>query len=82
MDEEQFKAAMELENPTIEDIEDIAFRKQKQSDEENDVAHENNRKAEEEEKLRREELEKKFASGEMLSEEELKDLFDRNPEDN
>ena len=82
MDEEQFKAAMELDNPTIEDIEDIAFRKQKQSDEENDVAHENNRKAEEEEKLRREELEKKFASGEMLSEEELKDLFDRNPEDN
>ena len=82
MDEEQFKAAMEFENPTIEDIEDIAFRKQKQSDEENDVAHENNRKAEEEEKLRREELEKKFASGEMLSEEELKDLFDRNPEDN
>jgi cell division protease FtsH len=82
MDEEQFKAAMELENPTIEDIEDIAFRKQKQSDEENDIAHENNRKAEEEEKLLREELEKKFASGEMLSEEELKDLFDRNPEDN
>ena len=82
MDEEQFKAAMELDNPTIDDIEDIAFRKQKQSDEENDVAHENNRKAEEEEKLRREELEKKFASGEMLSEEELKDLFDRNPEDN
>jgi len=82
MDEEQFKAAMELDNPTIEDIEDIAFRKQKKSDEENDVAHENNRKAEEEEKLRRDELEKKFASGEMLSEEELKDLFDRNPEDN
>ena len=82
MDEEQFKAAMELDNPTIEDIEDIAFRKQKKSDEENDVAHESNRKAEEEEKLRREELEKKFASGEMLNEEELKDLFDRNPEDN
>ena len=32
MDEEQFKAAMELDNPTIEDIEDIAFRKQKKSD--------------------------------------------------
>ena len=58
MDEEQFKAAMELDNPTIEDIEDIAFRKQRKSEEENDVAHENNRKAAEEEKLRREELEK------------------------
>ena len=58
MDEEQFKAAMELDNPTIEDIEDIAFRKQRKSEEENDVAHENNRKAEEEEKLRRAELEK------------------------
>ena len=58
MDEEQFKEAMELDNPTIEDIEDIAFRKQRKSEEENDVAHENNRKAAEEEKLRREELEK------------------------
>ena len=58
MDEEQFKAAMELDNPTIEDIEDIAFRKQRKSEEENGVAHENNRKAAEEEKLRREELEK------------------------
>ena len=58
MDEEQFKAAMELDNPTIEDIEDIAFRKQRKSEEENDVAHENNRKAAEEEKLRRDELEK------------------------
>ena len=58
MDEEQFKAAMELDNPTIEDIEDIAFRKQRKSEEENDVAHENNRKAAEEEKLRQEELEK------------------------
>ena len=58
MDEEQFKAAMELDNPTIEDIEDIAFRKQRKSEEENDVAHENNRKAAEEEKIRREELEK------------------------
>ena len=58
MDEEQFKAAMELDNPTIEDIEDIAFRKQRKSEEENDVAHENNRKAEEEEKLRQAELEK------------------------
>ena len=82
MDEEQFKAAMELDNPTIEDIEDIAFRKQKKSAEENDVAHENNRKAEEAEKLQREEIEKKFANGEALTEDELRDLFERKPEDN
>jgi cell division protease FtsH len=82
MDEEQFKAAMELDNPTLEDIEDIAFRKQQKSAEENDVAHENNRKAEEEEKLRREDIEKKFSNGEALTEDELRDLFERKPEDN
>ena len=82
MDEEQFKAAMEMDNPTIEEIEDIAFRKQRKSDEENDVAHENNRKAEEEEKLRRDELTKRFANGEQLTEEELSYLFDKKPEDN
>ncbi len=75
MDEEQFKAAMEMENPTIEAIEDIAVEKQKKSDEENKTAHENNAKAEEEEKLRREELAKKMANGEPLTEENLKDIF-------
>ena len=35
MDEEQFRAAMEMENPTIEDIEKIAEDKKKKSDEEN-----------------------------------------------
>ena len=78
MDEEQFKAAMEMENPTIESIEDIAFRKQQKSEEENDVAHENNRKAEEEERLRREELAKKLANGEELTPENLADIFEKN----
>ena len=50
MDEEQFIAAMQMENPTIESIEDIAFRKQQKSDEENDTAHKNNARAEEEER--------------------------------
>jgi cell division protease FtsH len=87
MDEEQFKAAMEMQNPTIESIEDIAFRKQQKSDEENTVAHENNRKAEEEERLRREELAKKMASGEGLTDQDLKEIFEKkftagNDEDN
>ncbi len=46
MDEEQFKAAMETEDPTIEDIENIAAEKKKKSEEENKTAHENNEKAE------------------------------------
>lgn len=75
MDEEQFKAAMESDNPTIEEIEDIAFKKQKKSEEENQVAHENNAKAEEEERLRREELSKRMEAGESLSEELLNDVF-------
>ena len=78
MDEEQFRAAMEMDNPTIESIEDIAFRKKQKSDEENDVAHENNRKAEEEEKLRCEELAKKMASGEALTDEALREVFEKN----
>ena len=65
-------------NPTVESIEDIAFRKKQKSEEENDIAHENNRKAEEEERLRREELAKKMASGEELTDEVLKDIFEKN----
>ena len=76
MDEEQFKAAMEMENPTIESIEDIAFRKKQKSEEENKTAHENNAKAEEEERLRREELSKKLANGDDLSEDVLRDIFE------
>ena len=77
MDEEQFRAAMEMANPTIESIEDIAFEKKRRSDEENKTAHENNAKAEEEERLRREELAKKMASGEPLTDEVLSDIFSK-----
>ena len=54
MDEEQFHAAMERDNPTIEDIENIATAKKNKSEEENKTAHENNRKSEEEAKAREE----------------------------
>lgn len=77
MDEEQFKAAMEMDNPTVEDIEDIAFRKKKISDEENDSAHKKNAEAEEQERLRKEELQKKMDIGEDLPEESLADLFEK-----
>ena len=78
MDEEQFKAAMEMENPTIEDIEDIAFKKKKQSDEENDTAHKKNAEAAEEARLRQEELAKKMTNGEELTEDVLRDIFEKN----
>ena len=48
MDEEQFNAAMTIENPTIEEIENIAIEKKNASERENKTAHENNAKAEEE----------------------------------
>ena len=48
MDAEQFRAAMESENPTIEEIEEILSEKKRKSEEENKTAHENNAKAEEE----------------------------------
>ena len=54
MDEEQFNAAMERDNPTIEEIENIATAKKNKSEEENKTAHENNRKSEEEAKAREE----------------------------
>ncbi len=81
MDEEQFRAAMEMENPTIESIEDIAFRKKQKSEEENQTAHENNAKAEEEERLRREELSKRMANGEPLTDELLNDVFGKSHTD-
>ncbi len=55
MDDEQFKAAMEAENPTIEYIESIAEEKKRKSDEENKTAHENNERAAEEERRKAEE---------------------------
>ena len=77
MDEEQFKAAMEMENPTIESIEDIAFRKQQKSDEENDSAHKKNAVAAEEARLRQEELAKRMQNGEELTDDLLKDIFEK-----
>ena len=55
MDDEQFKAAMEMEEPTIEAIEAILEEKKRKSEEENKTAHINNKKAAEEEKRRSEE---------------------------
>jgi len=62
MDEEQFLACMESDNPTIEEIENIAKEKARVSEEENKTAHENNAKVEEEEKLRAEEELKKASA--------------------
>ena len=47
MDEEQFLAAMETDQPTEEQIENIVAEKKRKSEEENKTAHENNAKAEE-----------------------------------
>ena len=77
MDEDQFLAAMEMENPTIESIEDILCEKKRKSDEENKEAHANNLKIEAEEKARREELAKRMASGEPLTDEVLSDIFEK-----
>jgi len=60
MDDEQFKAAMEAENPTIEEIEQIAIDRMAKSEEENKTAHENNAKAEEEARRKAEEEAKKL----------------------
>ncbi len=73
MDEEQFAAAMQMENPTIEAIEDIAFMKKQKSEEENHEAHEQNQRAEEE-RLRAEAEAKKAA--ENLTLDELIDSID------
>lgn len=54
MDEEQFKAAMEMENPTIEDIMNIANEKRLKSEAENKNAFEKKRKEEEDARLRAE----------------------------
>ena len=77
MDEEQFRAAMEMSNPTIESIEEIAFLKKQRSEEENKSAEAKKAKEEEEERLRREELAKRMSSGEPLTDEVLRDIFTR-----
>ena len=64
MDEEQFLAAMQMENPTIESIEGILSEKKRQSEEENKIAQENQARKEAEEAARREALAKRMESGE------------------
>ena len=61
MDDEQFKACMEIDNPTVEEIENIAKERARRSEEENKEAHENNMRIEEEK--RREEEAKRAAEG-------------------
>ena len=75
MDEDQFKAAMDMSEPTIESIEEIAIRRQQRSDEENQTAHENNARAEAEEKARMDELAKKMANGETITSDNLEEIF-------
>ena len=77
MDEEQFLAAMQMENPTIESIEGILTEKKRKSDEENKIAHEKQAKKEAEEAARREELAKRMASGEELTPDVLADIFEK-----
>ena len=82
MDDEQFKAAMEMSNPTMESIEEIATRRKEKSEEENKTARQNNqRRADEEERIRRERLSERMANGEPLTDELLRDIFSR-PTDN
>jgi len=50
MDEEQFRAAMETDEPNLSDIANIADEKRRRSEEENKAAHRSNAKAEEEAK--------------------------------
>ena len=61
MDDEQFKAAMERENPTIEEIAEIGAAKRRRSEEENklrEAAEAEARKRDEEEARKREEAQK------------------------
>ena len=72
MDEDQFKACMEMDNPTIESIEAIAAERKRVSDEENKSAHQKN--------ARNEELERERAK---LAEEALQaNILEGKPADN
>ena len=55
MDEEQFKACMEMDDPTVEYIESLATERKRKSEEENKVAHENLAREEEEARIKAEE---------------------------
>ena len=52
MDEDQFKACMEMDNPTIDAIEQIAEERKRVSEQENQTAHEKNARNEELERER------------------------------
>ena len=75
MDEEQFAAAMERENPTLEDILNIADEKRRKSEEENQTAFEKKKKEEEEARLRAEAEEKAKAESESNPPIDLHGLF-------
>ncbi len=78
MDDDQFLAAMERENPTFEEIEAIAEERKRKSAEENKTAHERNSKQEELEReraeLARQALEENKISGTPDATEELLSL--------
>ena len=72
MDEYQFKACMEMDNPTIEQIEKIAEDRKRISEEENETAHKKN--------ARNEELERERA---QLAQEALRaNMLEGKPADN
>ena len=77
MDDEQFRAAMESENPDMQEIENIATERNRKSEEENKTAHENQAKKEREEAARREELVKRMNNGETLTPDVLSDIFEK-----
>ena len=77
MDEEQFRAAMESDSPTLEDIANILDEKIRRSEEENKVAHENNEREEEEARERaRREAEEKMKAAEADGKFPSDDFFD------
>ncbi len=73
MDDEQFRACMESDNPTMEEIEQIAKEKARVSEEENKTAHENNAKAEEDVRKAKDK-----ADREAYDNEDMLDRFFRN----
>ncbi|MBQ2875947.1 MAG: ATP-dependent zinc metalloprotease FtsH [Clostridia bacterium] len=77
MDDEQFRAAMEMNNPTMESIEEIATQRKQRSEEENKNAQKKNALDEEEERIRREKLSEKMAKGEPLTDEVLREIFSK-----
>jgi len=81
MDDEQFRAAMEMSNPTMESIEEIAARRKEKSEQENKNAQKNNARADDEERIRRERLAERMAKGEPLTDELLRDIFSRPTDD-